>query len=135
MSWDWKLNENGDIPLFDSRAEGDDLSVQILDQRLGTTIGEYPLDLEAGLPIENWTSGEAVDLADARARIFREIAASPGIASVTEVIVTLDVASQSLDVQARAVLADTEEEILLEGVASEEDGVARVTLARAGGFI
>lgn len=89
MSWDWKLDADGDIPLFDDRLVGHELTRQTLYLRLNTAVGEYPLDIDAGLPLEDWVGALNPDLRNVELLVAREALATPGVAAVSGVSASL----------------------------------------------
>lgn len=82
MTYDIRLNSDGDLPIRTEHITGPDLVAQRIRTRLQTFRGEWFLDERRGLPYPQWKQDRPVDIEAIGARIRREIRQTPGVIRV-----------------------------------------------------
>lgn len=97
MSYDWALDESGDLTETGLIVEGDEAVFQALKIQLGTARGEWVLDLDQGLPWLEWSQFAPAPLFAIEARVLAEILSVRGVARVERSEVTFDPSSMRVE--------------------------------------
>jgi len=90
MSFDVKLDENGDIYAQTRYVDGTELVVQRIENRLLTHRGEYILDTRVGLPYQTWLAQKPVPLEEIADAVRFEIETTPGVEAIESFEADLD---------------------------------------------
>lgn len=97
MSYDWMLDESGDLSETGLTIGGDMLVLQALKIQLGTARGEWPLDSDAGVPWLEWSEFAPAPVGAVEAWLLAEILSVEGVAAVERSDVRLDVAAARIE--------------------------------------
>ncbi len=101
MTMDAQLGADGDLLDATYRAliSGDELVRQRMVIRIQRHLGEWFLDLQAGIPYADWVQQKDPDLGQITARIRTEVANTPGVVSTSDFSAIHDVAQRLVRVE------------------------------------
>ncbi len=105
MSYDVQLID-GDLPAVTQHITGNDLTVQRLEIRLATFLGEWLLDTTEGLRYLEWLQQTPPRVDEIGADLRREVETTPGVVRVDNWLGSFDVVSQTLTFTADVVVDD-----------------------------
>ena len=90
MPYDVKLDANGDIYESTQVVTGDELIAQRIRIRLQTHLGEWLLDTSQGMPYIDWADTLPLPVTEVRQKILDELTTTPGVLTVTSLVVDVD---------------------------------------------
>jgi hypothetical protein len=97
---------NGDLPEVTTMISSYVLTIQRIQIRLKTFLGEWVLDTDVGIPYFSWRQQRSLSAQAVEGRIRLELEETPGVIRVTECTSTFNPTTRTMSTIARIVIED-----------------------------